>query len=184
MTCYLSVPKSCCAYQHVFFSYLSISLAYIQSLCSVIGDSCIMYFFLPQSAWMDASGPTASASASARTAAGVTDGRDAAAAPAAGRGNTATNVSVRATLFFVCPLLVWCDFHLPRAACEPGTFGLGCEGRCQCARGVSCHHATGDCQCPPGWRGKLCDKGTPKKDVVYFLVLNDDENIFVLIKNE
>lgn len=45
------------------------------------------------------------------------------------------------------------------SACDSGLFGVGCEERCQCAHGVSCHHITGECQCPPGWRGKLCDKG-------------------------
>uniref|UniRef100_A0A8D3EBW1 Multiple EGF-like-domains 6b n=1 Tax=Scophthalmus maximus TaxID=52904 RepID=A0A8D3EBW1_SCOMX len=45
-------------------------------------------------------------------------------------------------------------------ACEAGRFGSGCEERCRCSHGVACHHVTGECQCPPGWRGKLCDKGT------------------------
>lgn len=57
-------------------------------------------------------------------------------------------------------LIITSNLHLLRSACEPGLFGAGCEERCQCVHGASCHHVTGECQCPPGWRGKLCDKGT------------------------
>lgn len=57
-------------------------------------------------------------------------------------------------------LIVTSNLHLLCSACEPGLFGAGCEERCQCVHGASCHHVSGECQCPPGWRAKLCDKGT------------------------
>lgn len=56
-------------------------------------------------------------------------------------------------------LIITSNLHLLCSACEPGLFGAGCEERCQCVHGASCHHVTGQCQCPAGWRGKLCDKG-------------------------
>lgn len=57
-------------------------------------------------------------------------------------------------------LIITSNLHLLGLACEPGLYGAGCEERCQCVHGASCHHVTGECQCPPGWRGKHCDKGT------------------------
>lgn len=46
--------------------------------------------------------------------------------------------------------------------CDPGSFGHGCESRCTCPPGVSCHHVTGECQrkCPVGRHGGDCDQGT------------------------
>lgn len=47
----------------------------------------------------------------------------------------------------------------PTAACAEGTFGARCEERCACRRGAPCHHVTGACLCPPGWRGLRCENG-------------------------
>ncbi len=45
------------------------------------------------------------------------------------------------------------------SACVSGRFGLGCEGRCECDHGAACHHVSGQCLCPAGWRGRRCEKG-------------------------
>ncbi|KAF0030600.1 hypothetical protein F2P81_017331 [Scophthalmus maximus] len=47
---------------------------------------------------------------------------------------------------------------LPSEACSEGFFGEGCERRCDCVHGPSCHHVTGRCECEPGWRGARCDR--------------------------
>lgn len=44
-------------------------------------------------------------------------------------------------------------------ACGAGRFGAGCDKRCECDHGAPCHHVTGACVCPPGWRGPVCDRG-------------------------
>lgn len=36
--------------------------------------------------------------------------------------------------------------------CPPGKHGQQCEERCPCQNGGVCHHVTGDCSCPAGWR--------------------------------
>ncbi|KAK2508155.1 hypothetical protein MC885_020313 [Smutsia gigantea] len=50
----------------------------------------------------------------------------------------------------------------PATACTKGTFGARCEGRCACRRGAACHHVTGACLCPPGWRGPRCENACPQ----------------------
>lgn len=54
-----------------------------------------------------------------------------------------------------CPLS--CVF-IPEA-CPEGLFGASCEELCDCGDNVSCHHVTGACDCPRGWRGRHCEKG-------------------------
>uniref|UniRef100_A0A8B9MBH2 EGF-like domain-containing protein n=1 Tax=Accipiter nisus TaxID=211598 RepID=A0A8B9MBH2_9AVES len=44
-------------------------------------------------------------------------------------------------------------------ACPEGLFGARCEEPCDCGDNVSCHHVTGACDCPRGWRGRRCEKG-------------------------
>lgn len=46
-------------------------------------------------------------------------------------------------------------------ACPEGLFGARCEEHCDCGDNVSCHHVTGVCDCPRGWRGRRCEKGEP-----------------------
>lgn len=46
-------------------------------------------------------------------------------------------------------------------ACPEGLFGARCEEQCDCGDNVSCHHVTGACDCPRGWRGRRCEKGEP-----------------------
>lgn len=116
-------------------------------------------------------GRSASSSATVTTAASATGGPDGAAAAPAGSESAARGVSGRGLMpkrrahrhcditgsAAVCTFVI--KIILLSSACDPGLFGAGCEARCQCARGASCNHVTGECQCPPGWRGKLCDKG-------------------------
>ncbi len=45
------------------------------------------------------------------------------------------------------------------SACVSGRFGVGCEGWCECDHGAPCHHVSGQCLCPAGWRGRRCEKG-------------------------
>ena len=44
------------------------------------------------------------------------------------------------------------------AACMPGTYGNSCEQKCVCAAGEACYHVTGECVCPPGYKGLTCEK--------------------------
>lgn len=44
-------------------------------------------------------------------------------------------------------------------ACARDRFGIHCEEHCTCRRGATCHHVTGACLCPPGWRGSRCEDG-------------------------
>lgn len=44
-------------------------------------------------------------------------------------------------------------------ACPEGLFGARCEELCDCGDNISCHHVTGVCDCPRGWRGRRCEKG-------------------------
>ena len=43
-------------------------------------------------------------------------------------------------------------------ACMPGTYGNSCEQKCVCAAGEACYHVTGECVCPPGYKGLTCEK--------------------------
>ncbi|GMR39068.1 hypothetical protein PMAYCL1PPCAC_09263, partial [Pristionchus mayeri] len=43
-------------------------------------------------------------------------------------------------------------------ACDQGSFGAGCAGKCACSNGGRCDPVTGACSCAPGWRGKKCDR--------------------------
>ena len=44
--------------------------------------------------------------------------------------------------------------------CPQGTYGPGCSNTCNCNKGT-CHHVTGQCQCPGGWTGDTCDQACP-----------------------
>ena len=39
--------------------------------------------------------------------------------------------------------------------CPAGTFGDNCLEKCECYNSASCHHKTGLCECPPGYKGSL-----------------------------
>lgn len=41
-------------------------------------------------------------------------------------------------------------------ACPTGHYGLHCEQICKCKNNGDCNPASGDCQCPPGWKGDDC----------------------------
>lgn len=47
-------------------------------------------------------------------------------------------------------------------ACVGSTFGVHCEEHCACRKGAACHHVTGACLCPPGWKGSHCEQGKQK----------------------
>lgn len=44
-------------------------------------------------------------------------------------------------------------------ACPPGWYGHHCTKRCGCLNSGSCIPATGECYCPPGYRGNICQLG-------------------------
>ena len=45
--------------------------------------------------------------------------------------------------------------------CPAGTFGDNCLEKCECYNSASCHHQTGRCECPPGYRGELVRNESP-----------------------
>ena len=46
-------------------------------------------------------------------------------------------------------------------ACPEGFFGVECQSICNCGSGSTCDHITGECTCPPGQMGSLCDNSCP-----------------------
>lgn len=44
-------------------------------------------------------------------------------------------------------------------ACPVGYYGDGCQGQCLCKFGGICDHVTGNCSCPLGKTGRLCEYG-------------------------
>ena len=52
------------------------------------------------------------------------------------------------------------DCTLP---CPSGKFGQSCSQVCQCEGGSECDMVTGQCRCPSGLMGKVCDQGEKKK---------------------
>ncbi len=44
------------------------------------------------------------------------------------------------------------------SACTQGSYGPGCKQQCTCDHNAPCHHITGTCICPAGWRGVHCEK--------------------------
>ena len=57
-------------------------------------------------------------------------------------------------------LLPICDF-LYLSGCKEGRFGPSCKKHCQCENGGSCNVITGQCTCPAGWMGPLCNVKCP-----------------------
>lgn len=47
-------------------------------------------------------------------------------------------------------------FHI--SVCPVGSFGRNCRERCECGQ-FACDSLTGECQCPPGFRGVRCATG-------------------------
>lgn len=54
-----------------------------------------------------------------------------------------------------CTLIPFCVFW---SACTQGLYGPGCKENCRCDHNAPCHHITGTCTCPAGWRGSHCEK--------------------------
>lgn len=44
-------------------------------------------------------------------------------------------------------------------ACAEGHFGKNCSFSCKCKNGASCDPVNGNCRCPPGVSGDLCQDG-------------------------
>lgn len=44
-------------------------------------------------------------------------------------------------------------------ACPEGHFGKNCSFPCKCKNGASCDSVNGNCRCPPGVSGELCQDG-------------------------
>ena len=52
--------------------------------------------------------------------------------------------------------------------CRPKRYGNRCRERCNCPRGLRCHHVTGDCvECPPGFAPPACTKRTTTLLYIY-----------------
>ncbi|XP_064833309.1 angiopoietin-1 receptor-like isoform X2 [Oncorhynchus masou masou] len=46
--------------------------------------------------------------------------------------------------------------------CKPGLWGPSCEHSCpRCSNGGVCHDETGECICPPGFKGHTCETACP-----------------------
>jgi len=63
------------------------------------------------------------------------------------------------------------------AACVPGTYGIGCAQKCTCAAGDPCYHVTGECICPPGYKGLACEKrellhSQPQLSSMFYIIYN------------
>ena len=43
------------------------------------------------------------------------------------------------------------------AGCEAGTWGPGCQEKCDCKNNATCNIKTGKCECLAGWDGILCE---------------------------
>ncbi|CAM9906362.1 unnamed protein product [Lampetra planeri] len=58
------------------------------------------------------------------------------------------------------PRCWWCSgWHGPDCSlpCAQGSWGLDCNRSCRCRPPAGCDPASGDCACPPGWRGEACE---------------------------
>ncbi|XP_068232781.1 uncharacterized protein [Palaemon carinicauda] len=54
-------------------------------------------------------------------------------------------------------------FNIIIRDCEAGKYGVKCQNACpDCKNGGECHSYTGECICPPGFTGELCQKACPK----------------------
>lgn len=47
----------------------------------------------------------------------------------------------------------------PPAACPRSFHGAGCQQVCECQQGAPCDPISGQCLCPAGFHGQLCEKG-------------------------
>lgn len=54
----------------------------------------------------------------------------------------------------VRPTGIHCD-----STCPPGRWGPNCSVSCSCENGGSCSPEDGSCECAPGFRGPLCQRG-------------------------
>lgn len=52
-----------------------------------------------------------------------------------------------------------CVMSAPTLACPEGTFGRNCSFSCKCKNGATCDPVSGQCQCPPGVSGDMCQDG-------------------------
>lgn len=49
------------------------------------------------------------------------------------------------------------NMYLIIPECGEDYFGFQCAQVCGCQFGGVCNKVTGECQCPPGWGGNLCE---------------------------
>lgn len=55
------------------------------------------------------------------------------------------------------PFNIFKLIYVSLSACPEGFHGFECQQKCQCLNGGRCHPVTGDCQCPSGRVGPLCN---------------------------
>lgn len=71
----------------------------------------------------------------------------------------ARNVSV--TLYCVWEVISVMMHFLSRLGCPAGTFGVKCEGVCDCMENSICDYISGECICKPGYKGRQCVRSRP-----------------------
>lgn len=72
------------------------------------------------------------------------------------------------------------------SACTQGLYGPGCKEHCRCDHNAPCHHITGSCMCPAGWRGSHCEKSNFPQCLCFFCQIvpcwQTHHNSFVLFQ--
>ncbi len=73
--------------------------------------------------------------------------------------------------------------------CPRGRYGADCREICDCKNNGTCERVTGECHCPPGYYGHLCEHGKNKLHL-FNLILHPDsyiqlcnDSIFLLFKS-
>lgn len=58
----------------------------------------------------------------------------------------------------ICIAPSFFKIYLIISECGEAYFGFQCAQVCGCQHGGVCNKVSGECQCPPGWSGNLCEK--------------------------
>lgn len=65
--------------------------------------------------------------------------------------------------------------YVSLTACPEGFHGFECQQKCQCLNGGRCRPVTGDCQCPSGWVGPLCNTSESFYCIEHPMTLNGNK---------